>query len=250
MLIRLQVQALLCALCAGTGPVAAQRVDPAREPRAIVDSFIAATNLERWADAVAFLDLPSFLRFFEERVNTARAALPQPEVTVEELMAEDSTLPRAVAEWQVAKSRELAKQYPFGDFSEEFAGITSFRALQALEPAEAAARWLQAEDPRAAFRRAIASAKCPQSFPDSIRTLSVLQVRTLGAALTDDTTAYVLVADGLETGDDPLYSRPPHLILVRRTRVGWRIMPQPGLLAGQRNISFIEMECPRKQSRR
>jgi hypothetical protein len=100
-----------------------------------VDSFFAAIASERWAIAANYLDLESFARYLRDRVNDARSAVPMRPTTVEDLMAADSTLPRAVAEWQIARFRGASASRAFHDFSYEFAGITTFQALQELTPA-------------------------------------------------------------------------------------------------------------------
>lgn len=105
-----------------------------RPPAAAVDSFVAAIASERWAIAANYLDLESFAQFLRDRVNDARSRVPKRPITVEDLMAADSTLPRAVAEWQIARFRDASGSPAFHDFSNEFAGITTFRALQDLTP--------------------------------------------------------------------------------------------------------------------
>ncbi|HTE44760.1 MAG TPA: hypothetical protein VK636_05905, partial [Gemmatimonadaceae bacterium] len=48
-----------------------------RTVRAVVDSFFAAIERERWDSAAAFIDLPRFEPFFKQQVTNARSALPQ-----------------------------------------------------------------------------------------------------------------------------------------------------------------------------
>ncbi len=159
------------------------------------------------------------------------------------MMALDSTMPRVVAEWFFARGREHAKQYPFGDFSYEFAGVTSFAALQALEPAKAAALWLEAQDPRNEMRRQIARLKCVDRGRDTLQALSRFELRTLGAMVVDDTTAFVLQHEwfGRQT-DDPFFAHLPRPVQVRKTTIGWRIVPHPQLLRGDVTFSIVDCE--------
>jgi len=115
-----------------------------RAVRAVVDSFFAAIKRERWDSAVALIDLSRFEPYFKQQVQNARSAIPQPEMTVEDMMASDSTMPRAVAEWQVAQMNKYRGMRKFGDMSYEFAGVHSQHELFALTVPEAAARWLDA----------------------------------------------------------------------------------------------------------
>jgi hypothetical protein len=114
--------------------------------RAVVDSFFAAAGAEKWDVAAKLLDMGAFGRILENARDNARASPPRPPMTVESLMAQDSTMPRAVAEWQVARFAKLPQDpYPFLTY--EFAGVSTPREFLALTPDEAAARWLEAQDP-------------------------------------------------------------------------------------------------------
>lgn len=209
--------------------------------RATADSFFAAIRAERWSAAAAHLDRTAFARMLRDRVNAARVALPSPGFTVESLLAADSTLPRAVAEWQVAQAQRYAVSRPFHDFSDEFAGVTSFRALQALTPEEGAVRWLEAQDPSGRWRRAMAELKCPQPVPDSLRTWSPFARAVIGVAEVNDSTAYALTTvlwDEAEDADGP----PPAAVRLRRRNGAWRLEPRPWLLTGM-NIGWSSPQC-------
>ena len=77
-----------------------------RAVRAVVDSFFAAITRERWDSAAALLDLARFEPYFNEQVRTPEVRYRSREMTVEDMMANDSTMPRAVAEWQVAQMKK------------------------------------------------------------------------------------------------------------------------------------------------
>src|SRR5262245_50130945 len=108
--------------------LAAPRLEaPTAAARAAVDSFFVAIQLERWTDAARWLDMNRFTRFFNQAVSSTRATLPPARMTVEQLMAEDSTLPRAVAEWQLSKMRQHADSEPFAYLSMQFARVRTQR---------------------------------------------------------------------------------------------------------------------------
>ncbi|QJR37538.1 hypothetical protein [Gemmatimonas groenlandica] len=228
-------------------PTQAQAPTPLA-PKAVADSFFAAVRAERWASAAAYLDMDAFARLLRERVNMARMTRAEPPISVETLMAQDSTMPRAVAEWQVAKMRRYDANRPPDDFSQDFIGITSLRALEALTPADGAVRWLEAQDPNASLRRAVAKLNCPQVSADSLRTLSLFTRAVLAAVEVNDSTAYVLtsidVFGNAMDGDD---TPPPDLVLLRRKAGAWRVVPSPWLMKGM-NMGFGYPRCaPRNE---
>lgn len=196
-----------------------------QDPRAVVDEFLRLTKSERWLQAAALIDSATFAQSLRSRIRRANVERPQTPITVEQMMARDSTMPRAVAEWYVAKNREHAVQQP-GDMSHEFFGVTSAQALQALTPLEAAARWLEARDPRAAMKRVIAASNCDAaSLRDSTEMFRQFELETIGVANIDDWTSYVLLRPVSDARRNRSYVNPqPTLLELRRTASGWRII--------------------------
>ena len=225
-------------------PAIAQTPKELPGPRAVVDSFFAALASERWLVAANYLDLQNFARFLNDRVNAARSAVPMRPTTVEDLMAADSTLPRAVAEWQIARILSASASRPFNDFSNEFAGITSFLALQGLTPLEGAARWLEANDPGNRLRQSLAALKCPGLVIDSLRSWIPYAFRTVGTAQVNDSTAYVLTARHF--ADSGMYAPTPSTLLLRRRREGWQISPTMSMLSGNTFVA-VDPQCPRRR---
>lgn len=211
-------------------------------PRAVADSFFAALARERWIDASAHLDMRSFAKFLADMVNSARAELPSPEMTVEERMAADSTLPRAVAEWQVAQMRVYASRRRFHDFSDQLTGITTFETLQKLTPEDGAARWLEANDPSTRLRRSLAARKCPSMIADSLKGKVLFERRTLGSLQVNDSTAYVLTTDDRDVTGIEMYREPPYAMLLVRRPGGWRIVPRMSLLQGS-GMVYVDLQC-------
>ena len=214
----------------------------ANRPRAVADSFFADVAAERWTAAARRLSLRDFERYLKQTISSARAALPAPALSVEDLLAQDSTMPRAVAEWQVERMRRSISEHRFHDFSREFAGVTSFPALAALSVPEAAARWLEARDGRTEYRAMVMRRPCADSAANAARlasTSSWTKPSVLGAVLRDDSTAYVLHSVYLPfTVGQDLSSPPPAIMMLRRTREGWVILPRHDLLRGAGSFGY------------
>jgi hypothetical protein len=238
MAVRSRLAVIVVTLASAVASVRAAAQDStARAARAVADAFFRAARERQWVVAAGYLDMAQFERFFRNRVNDARAAVPPPEPTVEEILAREPDMPRAVAEWQAAQSRKAQAQYRFGDYSFEFARVTSFRDLAALTPLEAAGRWIEAQDPREAFQRMLALSNC-----DSVLTaeekeqVSPFHPNTIGALVVGDSIAYVLHTESTRLEVEPadaaatLYHRSPSVMALRRTTAGWRIVPQHDLL--------------------
>lgn len=140
---------------ASTPAVARGQMATERAVRAVVDSFFDAVRREQWDSAAKFIDLAGFEPHLKQIIGNARSALPPREMTIEDIMARDSTMPRAVAEWELAQSKKYAAMSPaFGDMSNEFAGVRSQQELFSLKLPEAVARWLEAKDERTEMRDA------------------------------------------------------------------------------------------------
>jgi hypothetical protein len=78
--------------------------------RAVVDSFFASMAREQWDSAAALIDLHAFEPFFRQQVSYSRRQLPMPEPTMEELMAHDSTMPRASGRMAARPNEEGARR--------------------------------------------------------------------------------------------------------------------------------------------
>ena len=211
-----------------------------RAVRAVVDSFFDAVAQEKWQSAATFTDLPRFESYFRGVVGRARAALPAPEPTVEEIMARDSTMPRAVAEYQLAQMKKYSgRSYGFGDMSYEFAGVHSQQELFALTPAAAMAKWLEAKDERTQMRESLQRMGCPLSV---VAAIPGVKRRVLAIALAGDSLAYVIQIDD-RFGSDAFYGG-ERVFPVHLTSAGWRIEARPDLLRPI-NSSFGFAECPK-----
>ena len=219
---------MIAAVLVFAGSRGAAQTTGVKGARATVDSFFAAVTRGKWDSAAAMLDLARFETFFKGVVGNARSAIPQRPMTVEDLMATDSTMPRAVAEWQISQMKKGGSGDQFTYLSSEFAGITTPRDLFALTVPAAASRWLEAQDERTLMRDAWRKQGCPlselPSFPPTKRTL-------LATAAADDSTVYVVHSDdrfgSVDPENLPFGERVMRLHLVNGR---WRIEPREDLL--------------------
>jgi len=223
----------------------AQSVSGRDTPAAVVDSFFSATGQERWRDAARLMDLEAFAGLRDETVRNMRRPPSVYQVTPEELMKRDPKMPRVVAEYQAARANEPVGRYDL--ISYEYAGVSGPDSLAALPVQDAAARWLQAKDPRYQMRRSLEAERIRCNLPDSViselvRT-QMTKTRVLGT-VTADSMAYVLYTDEpvVEAPDarpDTVRRRtsrrraasrafwvmPPPVLTLRRVGTHWRIAP-------------------------
>jgi hypothetical protein len=209
----------------------------AAPPRDVATRFLQAIGTGRWDDAARLLDLAAFeeyLRLFAERAREAQGGRPVP--TVEELRRRDPTLPRDVAEWQVRQMREARDR--FGDPTPwEFARVRSAAELRRLRPEEAAARWLEARDPRYALRQQLAAMNCPApaDLPAPAR-------RLIGTVADGDSVAYALYREDIQFGGPPT-GGDLAVMELRLRRDRWAIQPRGDLLP-EVSLGLEPGECP------
>ena len=232
--------ALLAMIVAVPRPTHAQATQE-RAVRAVVDSFFAAVAREQWDSATALIDVPRFEPYLKQQIRSARTMLPQREMTVEEMMATDSTMPRAVAEWQLGL-RKRYKEPAFGDMSYEFSGVKTLQALFALTLPEAVARWLQAQDSRTQMRESLVRAGCPLAV---LGQFPVPEHTVLAIARADDSTAYAVHVNSSYAGDAASLFGMEQVMILHRSGARWRIEPRRDLLQPG-NTSFGMMsQCPK-----
>jgi hypothetical protein len=210
--------------------------------RAVVESFFAAIAHEQWNSAAQLLDLPRFEPILKSAVTSARGALPQPPLTAEALMASDTTMPRAVAEWEAARSNRFRTQRAFDDYSSQFAGVTSQHMLFSLTVADAAARWIAARDRRVQMREQWKRASCSIEAVATATPLTRPIIRAI--AFGNDSTAYVIHADEQLRGLGDMHDE--RVAPVHRTPAGWRIEPRDDLITPA-HMFFSVDGCPAKK---
>ena len=215
-----------------------------RAVRAVVDSFFHLVDRERWDSAAALVDAARFEPFLRQQVNQARVELPQPDPTVESMMAIDSTMPRAVAEWQVQQMKRYRRP-EFGDKSDTFAGVHTQHELFALTPAQALSRWIEAKDERTQRRRSMLMQNCPPQALEAIMRFPVPKRVILAVAVPNDTSAFVI-----HSTDGPGALRIPEMLIGGETIMSlhkqanaWKIDPR-GDLMRPLNSGGVWYGCP------
>ena len=213
--------------------------------RATVDTFFALVAREKWDSAAAMLDLARFEPYFKGVLRNMRSAIPPRPMTAEDLMANDSTMPRAVAEWQIGRMKTEEGHDPFDYVTYEFGGIASSRDLFTMTVPTAAARWLEGQDGRTMMRTAWRKQGCSLSdvpdFPAPRR-------KALAIAATDDSTAYVIHTDDRFGDLDPgnLFFG-ERVMRLHRIAGHWRIEPRRDLLNPGNTGFSVGFDCPKSK---
>ncbi len=114
-------------------------------PDSALRAFHAAMFERRWTEAGRFVDPVLVERLRWEAVRSARA--PRRARTIDDYLRDDPEMPREVAEYLLRRAEQSIRQ--LGNFiSYEFAHVDDTAALKRLSSPEAAARFVQAQDPR------------------------------------------------------------------------------------------------------
>jgi hypothetical protein len=235
----------------------AQETPRLSPPAMVADSFFRATGLERWHDAVKFLDLDAVARFRDEQVRTYRQRPARRLMTADEFLRFDPEMPRAVAEYQAKQANERSADPDV--IAYQFARVPSIDSLAALSVAEVAARWLEAQGMRWQMHRAFElQRKQGCVIPDSLEAVMFAHPATvrIHGAVIEDSTAWVLhdeprFADVEDVGVSRVraararpfaWAFPPRLTTMRLVRGTWRVLP--GVPDGGMSFSA---NCPRVQ---
>lgn len=231
--------AILTALAAFGSAAAAQ----SPSPRDVASRFLSAVSAERWDEAAQLLDLDAFREYVDLFLTRGqRPSAERPIPSVEDLRRQDPSMPREVAEWQVRQIREsqhrMEDPTPF-----EFARVRSATELRRLRIEEAAARWLEARDPRYVIPRQLEEMGCPA--PDDADIPSPRR-RLIGTLADGDSVTYGLYREELEFGGPPA-GGDFGVVQMRLHRGRWLIEPRGDLLP-ELSLGMEGMECPSRRS--
>lgn len=208
-------------------------------PEATASQFLDAVAASRWDQAARLLDQQAFEQVLDDFVSRTGRSEDRRLPTVEDLRRQDPSMPREVAEWQLRQMREAERRYadptPF-----EFARVRSVAELRRLSPREAAARWLEARDPRYAIRQQLEAMRCPVSSADEI---PVPDRRVLGAVMEGSDVAYAVYRENVQFGGGPSAGGDIGVIELHRDRGGWVISPRGDLLP-ELSLDLQPGECP------
>jgi len=237
------------------GAYAQQSDSVSQNPTAVAEAFFHAIAAAQWKEAAGYLDLDAFESFWHSQIEQARESRVGPPVTADRLMRSDTSMPRAVAEYEARRLNEnRANDSRY--LGHQFADITSVDSLAALTVLDAAARWLEARDIRYSMRRSIEAAKargqCVPNVPaDSL--IPPQPLRIVLGTIVRDTEAYVL-----NSGAEPDLSRlppamswlapPPNVLQLRRRGAAWRIIGARDMLGnGDQIIGIASCESAPKR---
>ena len=215
-----------------------------QSPREVASRFLEALTTRQWGDAARLLDLGAFERFREDFLSRARRPpTDRPLPTVEDLRRQDPTMPREVAEYQIRQMREA--QQRFGDPTPyEFAGVRSTTDLRRLPIEEAAARWLEARDPRWVIPHQLEAMNCE---PPDQADLPAPRRRLIGTVAESDSVTYGLYREELQARSDAPTEGDLVVIELKLRRGRWLIQPRGDLLP---EVGLNLRECPRRGERR
>ncbi|MEZ4586554.1 MAG: hypothetical protein R2909_09170 [Gemmatimonadales bacterium] len=226
---------VVAALLHWPAPTHAQSGSPEETAR----PFLDAVATRRWDQAARLLDQRAFEEVLDDFVSRAGRSDDRRLPTVEDLRRQDPSMPRDVAEWQIRQMREAEQRYadptPF-----EFAGVRTVAELRRLSPREAAARWLEARDPRYAIRQQLEAMRCPTT---SMEQIPVPDRRVLGAVLDGEGVAYAVYRENVEFGGGPSAGGDIGVIELHRDRGAWVVIPRGDLLP-ELSLDLQPGECP------
>ncbi|HYD51724.1 MAG TPA: hypothetical protein VEA99_03815 [Gemmatimonadaceae bacterium] len=219
------------------GALLAPRALPAQRaatPEQVMRDFLAANAAGRWREAAALIDLEAYARWRRDNLAVARRSGGPRRVTAEQIMRADTLMPREVAEYQARRAAERAAEDSLPWLLREHAGVPTLDSLERLPAREAAARWLQAQDPRWMADVELARLRRSGCRFDSVGVVMARDaIRPDGhlvmGAIVRDTMAFVVTQQVLrhpgEYGrepDDRLLT--PRAVRLRRTAAGWRVL--------------------------
>src|SRR5436190_17902406 len=139
------VSFLLCAVTSA-GVCSAQQANQPFSPSEIVERFLKAQQAEQWSEAASYLDLDAVERIRRREVENYSSMTRYP-WTVEKLMKDDPSMPRAVAEYQIQRMERLAKEFDIRKpWSFEFSDVETLSALKHLSREPLAVSWVKAHD--------------------------------------------------------------------------------------------------------
>ena len=199
---------------------------PSSGPEAVARTFFQAQADGRWIDAAKLLDLKSFDAYRKAAAVRNRSAKGRAGTTVEQVLAEQPDMPRAIAEY-VANIYTAASDSDA--LSIEFAHTTSVDTLLALPLVVAAARWLEARDLRWQLERS--RAPLPAGCMRSVVSASARQqpkqviggVTPMTRSAASDSASYVLFRDPTATAGRTGTTRLPDVLALVLVNGDWRI---------------------------
>ena len=235
-------------------------------PEEVVRQFFKAEDDGRWLDAARVLDLKRFEAIRQMTLRGLRTLRPPAAITPEKMMQMDPDMPRVVAEYQAKQTSRGFQEFDL--LASEFARVPSADSLERLPVDEAAARWLEAKDPRWQEERDRRRGsnrgrmECPPEV-DSLKAKALNQVRPTAVILgatSGDSTRYVVVGSAFAPRpprhQESVIDLSPNVVTLVRVTGGWKIVPTPDMVGstgfgGNMTVSLAcEIERPDRDSSR
>lgn len=210
--------------------------------KAVATAFLAAAGAGDWNTVLELTDQEALWEYVTKQraqwqgVENRKFEVP----TVASYMAEDSTMPRAVAEWFVSRNARYADA-PTNMFLHTFADVDRQSQLDSLSDAEFYVRMLRARQLDYQVSLVARLSKCPPASGAGDAMPKVIR-RVRGVALLSESDAIALY-------DEENGFHPPDLglqqLALRRTRDGWRVVPSDRVFRGASFAIGVSSEsCP------
>ena len=217
-----------------------------KDQNRVVARYFEHLVAEEWTEAARLLD-PVFLKRFRESDAPHNSRPAQP-ITVEAHLERYPDMPREVAEYFVRQHSML----PPRRIADYFAGIESQEELDRLGDVELFARYLEAVDPSARYRRYLASlAEEYPEFADQLKgkmedTHRTWRYEVLGSIDAGARSLVLFEHPGMREGAVPGYEPVPHVAVVIDRGDGPRIAhdpsPHTGMVASYAPITVLDSE--------
>lgn len=155
------------------------------DPVELFQRAVAALNQEEWAE-VAHLCDPTSLRVFKRQLlgSLSPAGDQGPRLTATELMKAVPGMPRAVAEYQVSRFRESMD--PRRRLRDELPSVKSQQELEAMDPADVFAAWLDGRSLRRQIQRSVERRRMSRATANEVISLGLNQLTFRALGVVDD----------------------------------------------------------------
>lgn len=202
---------------------APSRSEPAPGAERAARRFLERVDREAWGEAAELFAEDDLKEWFDMELQ-AMTRDPGDPPTVEQILASDPDMPRAVAEWQ-AERRGEQMMSPEDMIRFMFGGVESLESLRALSPQEAAARSMEAWARRG--RRSLGGRSPANSRIER-------ESEVLGAISEGEYTHVLyrvrrtLTEGGADARRIEVVAVHPRVLTLRPTGSGWAIVPRLG----------------------
>lgn len=175
-------------------------------PIALFAAAQDALNRQDYGVAADLCDPASLRAFQREMLARFAPGRPRHVMTVDDYLKHQPDAPREVAEYHVARMRELDDDGRM--LRSEFPGMDSVAQLAALDPAELFAWWLRGHSPAAHLRRMADQGQIPEALVEAItaEAAGTQQFVALGWLPDGERMGHIVVrfrVDAAEAPDDP-----------------------------------------------